>query len=711
MLLLLCALHQATAQGTAFTYQGQLNSNGNPANGTYDLRFALFNVSSGGASVTGFLTNSAIPVTNGLFTVVLDFGTGIFNGTTYWLQIGVRTNGSGGFSALSPRQELTPTPYAIFAEGANAAGLSGTIASSNLAGSYGGAIIFTNPANTFAGDGTGLTNVNAAALGGLAPLNFWQLGGNNAGSGAFLGTTNNQVMDFRVNNVRAMRLRLTTDAAGTFSNAPNVIIGSPLNSISTTIVGGTVSGGGGDDLSGNPYNNNVSANFGTVGGGIANSASGVGSVVAGGGTDGTPSGGVGNSASGTASAIGGGLKNTNLAFYGTIGGGLNNTANGSTSGFFIGGSTVAGGEANKASTDLATVGGGIFNTASGFAATVPGGSENIAGGTGSFAAGQDAQTTHDGTFIWGDGSEIPFTGASVDDSFNVLASGGVFLYDGTNGVHIDSLGNNNGALDFGLKFGGAISSGEGVASKRTSGGNQYGLDFYTSSANRMSIANNGFVGINTTSPSERLEVNGNYILIDGGNAGDGNGPIDAYIGGNGSGSDVQIGSMNSLITTVGFWNNAAGAWMHIACSSITINGGSDLAEPFQFSSPAGDIPQGAVVVIDEANPGRLKLSEKAYDGRVAGVVSGANGINPGIQMSQQGILEGGKNVALTGRVYVQADASNGAIDPGDLLTTSRFPGHAMKVTDHARAHGAILGKAMTGLREGQGMVLVLVSLQ
>jgi hypothetical protein len=710
VLLLLCAFHQAAAQGTAFTYQGQLNSNGNLANGAYDMRFALFNVGSGGASVTGFLTNSAIPVSNGLFTVSLDFGAGIFNGTTYWLQIGVRSNGTGGFSALSPRQELTPTPYAIFAEGANAGGLSGTIASSNLAGAYGGAIIFTNPANGFAGDGTGLTNVNAAALGGLGAGNFWQLGGNNASGGAFIGTTNNQVMDFRVNNVRAMRFRLTTDATGTFSNAPNVIVGSPLNSISTTIVGGTVSGGGGDDLSGNPYNNNVSANFGTVGGGLANSASGVGSVVAGGGTDGNVVDGVGNSASGVASVVGGGLKNTNLAFYGTIGGGLDNTANSSSSGFLFGGSTVAGGAANKASTDFATVGGGLFNAASGVAATVPGGSENIAAGLGSFAAGQDAQTTHDGTFIWGDGSEIPFTGAGVDNTFNVLASGGVFLYDGTNGVHIDSLGNNDGSLDFGLKFGGALSSGEGVASKRTSGGNQYGLDFYTSSANRMSIAGNGFVGINTTSPSQRLEVNGNYVLIDGHNADDGNGPIDAYIGGDGGGSDVQIGSMNTNITAVGFWNYTAGAWMHIGCSSITIHGGADLAEPFPMVA-ANEIQPGAVLVIDRQHPGQLKLSDQAYDGRVAGVVSGANGINPGIQMSQQGILEGGKNVALTGRVYVQADASNGAIEPGDLLTTSSFPGHAMKVTDHARAQGAILGKAMTGLSEGEGMVLVLVSLQ
>jgi hypothetical protein len=68
-------------------------------------------------------------------------------------------------------------------------------------------------------------------------------------------------------------------------------------------------------------------------------------------------------------------------------------------------------------------------------------------------------------------------------------------------------------------------------------------------------------------------------------------------------------------------------------------------------------------------------------------------------------------VALTGRVYVQADTVNGPIQPGDLLTTSLTPGRAMKVTDHARAQGAILGKAMTGLAAGEGLVLVLVSLQ
>jgi hypothetical protein len=124
-----------------------------------------------------------------------------------------------------------------------------------------------------------------------------------------------------------------------------------------------------------------------------------------------------------------------------------------------------------------------------------------------------------------------------------------------------------------------------------------------------------------------------------------------------------------------------------------------------------EIPNGAVVVIDPQHPGKLKLSTDAYDTRVAGVVSGANGIHPGIAMHQEGINNGGRNVALTGRVYVLADASNGAIHPGDLVTTSAIPGYAMKVTNHDRAQGAILGKAMSELEEGSGSVLVLVTLQ
>ena len=80
-------------------------------------------------------------------------------------------------------------------------------------------------------------------------------------------------------------------------------------------------------------------------------------------------------------------------------------------------------------------------------------------------------------------------------------------------------------------------------------------------------------------------------------------------------------------------------------------------------------------------------------------------------MAQAGFVENGQDVALTGRVYALASACNGAIVPGDLLTTSDVPGHAMKATDRQRCNGAIIGKAMSSLTEGEGLVLVLVNLQ
>lgn len=144
---------------------------------------------------------------------------------------------------------------------------------------------------------------------------------------------------------------------------------------------------------------------------------------------------------------------------------------------------------------------------------------------------------------------------------------------------------------------------------------------------------------------------------------------------------------------------------------LTINGGVDLAEPFAIRDDA-EFPKGSVMVISDERPGELQLSREEYDTRVAGIISGANGINPGLQLTQQGVNDvGGQPVALTGRVYCQADASFGAIKPGDLLTTSSTPGHARKVSEHTRAQGAILGKAMSALPEGTGYVLVLVTLQ
>jgi len=124
------------------------------------------------------------------------------------------------------------------------------------------------------------------------------------------------------------------------------------------------------------------------------------------------------------------------------------------------------------------------------------------------------------------------------------------------------------------------------------------------------------------------------------------------------------------------------------------------------------IEAGTVVSIDPDSPGMLAVSNEAYDRKVAGVVSGANGIKPGLILHQSsGGMDGKNTVAITGRVYCLADASFGSIQPGDLLTTSPTPGHAMKVSDHAQANGAIIGKSMSALADSRGKVLVLIALQ
>jgi hypothetical protein len=183
----------ASAQGTAFTYQGRLNNNGAPASGTYNIQFTLYTSSGGEIVAAGPLTNSAVAVTNGLFTTTIDFGPGVFTGAAYWLDLAVCTNGSTTFTELAPRQPLTATPYAVMANSASnllgvlpTAQLSGTIPSSNFSGTYGNAVSFDNGADSFDGtfigqfvgssflggsfngqffgSGTGLINLNASQL-------------------------------------------------------------------------------------------------------------------------------------------------------------------------------------------------------------------------------------------------------------------------------------------------------------------------------------------------------------------------------------------------------------------------------------------------------------------------------------------------------------------------------------------------------------------
>lgn len=253
-----------------------------------------------------------------------------------------------------------------------------------------------------------------------------------------------------------------------------------------------------------------------------------------------------------------------------------------------------------------------------------------------------------------------------------------------------------------------------------------GLQFVAGQQPRMRVTADGKVGIGTTGPSWPLHVVADQSVarLDSSASVFGsvlelrnNTAAPTYLGAinfnNAAGTfPGQIGYTGTdalTFRTAGAENMRLHANGQLDVKVLNIIGGADIAEPFAMSEP--DLPAGALVVIDEDNPGHLRLSTEAYDRRLAGIVSGAGGVNPGLSLSQQGLIEGGRHVALAGRVYAQADASAGPIKPGDLLTSSDRPGHAMRVVDHSRAQGAIIGKAMTGLDDGQGLVLVLVTLQ
>jgi hypothetical protein len=178
-LCLACILHPSSvpAQGTAFTYQGRLNDGANPASGNYDFSFALF---SGNGTDSGQIgatqTNLAVAVTNGLFTANMDFGP-VFNGNAAWLAVGVRSNGQSGFTALSPMQAITPSPYALYAPTAGTAASASALAANGVVplaalpsavvtNGAGGVALSGLFGGAFSGNGSGLTNTAGAVTSG-----------------------------------------------------------------------------------------------------------------------------------------------------------------------------------------------------------------------------------------------------------------------------------------------------------------------------------------------------------------------------------------------------------------------------------------------------------------------------------------------------------------------------------------------------------------
>ncbi len=294
----------------------------------------------------------------------------------------VKCAGDSAFTTLTPRQALTATPYALHAR------------------------------------------------------NNWALNGN-AGTAAgtnFLGTTDNQPLELKVNNQRALRLEPDTTSS---ANKPNVIGGSAGNTVTSGKVAATIGGGGdpSDPSCSGPCVNKVTASYGTVGGGSGNEVNGQSGFVGGGyqnkasNFNATVGGCYGNTASGLYATVGGGVGNTASGDRSTVGGGAGNTA----SGLYA---TVGGGAGNTASGQSATVAGGFGNTASGTDATVAGGAFNETAGGGSFVAGRYAKNSnanHNGVFLFADSSSASNFSSTAANQFRVRATGGVQFVTGIDG--------------------------------------------------------------------------------------------------------------------------------------------------------------------------------------------------------------------------------------------------------------------------------------
>jgi hypothetical protein len=379
---------QEVPQGQLSMYQGYLTDAGQPLDGSYDFRYELYDVPSGGDPLFAG-TNSAVAVNKGGFVMEVYSSPAVeIVPPGCWLDIGVRPTGSPAeFIPLAPRQRIMPAPYAYRAQVAEV--YSGPIGTNQLAGTYANALALVNPTNQFVGNGSGLTALNASSLNSgtvaeaLIPNLYWKFGGNSGTTPGmyFLGTTDNQPLELKVNSGRALRLEPNV------SEAPNLIGGARYNLVRSGVVGATIAGGGAADYSTlGALTNQVLSDFGTIGGGSRQ-------LIESGANSSTIAGGyfneVGTNAN--AGAIGGGR-------YNSIGTGARDAV-------------VAGGYDNDidADSDYAVVSGGTLNKVGAGAgyAVVGGGRNNSVATNADYATipgGRDARATAYGEWAYASGS-------------------------------------------------------------------------------------------------------------------------------------------------------------------------------------------------------------------------------------------------------------------------------------------------------------------
>jgi len=619
----------AAALGTAITYQGRLTDGGVSASGTYDFQFTLYNAEVGGAQVGSLVTRGDVPVSDGYFTVQLDFGAGAFGSEARWLELAVRPGAStGAYTVLSPRQALTPAPSAQYASNAGYAFSTGSAPWSGLTGVPAGfADGVDNDTLYSAGTGLGLSS-GQFSLGGTYRLpqscstnqlpkwngsawicaadetgaagSFWNLTGNAGTNPAsnYLGTSDNQAFEIRVNGQRALRLE-----PGNYSTI-NVIGGYSGNTVTSGVYSATISGGGASGTI-----NRVTDGDGTIGGGIHNIA-GNNNADLNDAVSATVSGGSGNIAGGLASTVGGGESNTASGYGSAIGGGMNNIATGWMS-------RVGGGWNNETNSNGATVGGGTYNFARAAYATISGGGPS-------------------------DPNNAFPTGNRVFDNYGTIGGGGY--------NRVGSDDGNTTTAPSSTVSGGGLNTASGIAA--TVGGgtaNQATFDFATVGGGSLNTASGN---VATVGGGNVNTASGNSATVGGGANNKASGGSATVGGGSTNTASGNLATVGGGIDNTAIGNNATVGGGNInkaSGNSATVGGGTNNIASGLYSDVGGGV-----------------------DNLASGVEASIPGGRKNVASGTISFAAGNEAIASREGAFVWADATNHSYDPFSYLTPGGY---------------------------------------
>ena len=629
VLLALLLSTTVTAQTTTFTYQGKLADTGTPSNGSYDFDFKLFDELTGGTGVGSALVNG-VSVTNGIFTVNLDFGVcpACFSGANRFLEISVRPSGSGPFTTLSPRQQVTSAPYAIKSQNATSAdGLSvacvNCVTSSQIASVSGSAVTGTIPvASLPAGSENYIQNTASVQ----AASNF-NISGNGTAGGTLSGNAVNAETQYNLGGARVMSNQ----------GSANLFAGVSAGAANTTGFSNAFFGSGSGDSNTSGFSNSF---FGTGAGqsnivGNRNSffghLAGSNNTASGNSFFGTQAGrantlGSGNSFFGDAAGDANTIGSSN-SFFGDLAGNNNTASFNSFFGFSTGFLNTTG-SSNS-----------FFGTGAGFANTI--GSFNSF-----FGEGAGNNNTASGNSFFGSSAGVANTTGTQNSFFGYRA--GEANTASTNSFFGSAAGQNN-TTGAGNSFFGNL-----AGTSNTIGGSNSFFGDRAGSSNTTGV-NNSFFGFNTA--INNTSGLGNSFF--GSQAGFSNttGGGNAFFG-NSAGSGTTSGSANSFFGVSAGFNNITGK------RNVMLGDHSNFRST--QASSTGAVASDENIFIGYQAGGAAARRNAAAIGTNAFVacddcmVLGTTGVKVGIGMTSPE-----QNLSVNGGLVIdQANLNDGTLPPG-----------------------------------------------